>query len=176
MKDNVRMERMNQRIHDDSEPKKKWIGYMMLAFLLVFLLLSAALYFEKSYWTDFPAERYEMADVASLDSGTVGLSMTSQAEGILVEGYLFDLREPTRTSSKSVVLRPSGAEVYFKLPTMMVKRHDLTERFGQQYDGAGFAAWIPASELRKYGPCRLYIMDEDNGKHRLVDMGEELGR
>ena len=209
---------MKNVIQQDRTPQKSVIAGVLLAVLILSAVLIAVLHWEKTRWVSLqPAgwEEVEAVDLAAAENAesaeaaqealegarvALHLSLIEKEDGIRVEGALFDPAEPTYSASKTIVLQPVGTQAYLGVPTVLVRRHDLTKRYGEYegdrwdawlwdtirlkvdrewlptYDGAGFAAWISRRRLQETGPCRLYILDEDNDHHYLVDTHQEVGR
>lgn len=108
-------------------PDRRIVAGGLLATLIACLLVSAGLCWEKSHWTPFELDGITIVEDADTAHLSWELSQVPDRDGIRVEGYLFDQENPTWTSSKSVVVHPVGTQIYLKVPTMLVQRHDLTE-------------------------------------------------
>lgn len=162
-----------------------------------FFALSGELFLEQSQWARWSPLNEIQAEHAEEIGHAMEISMNHGKKEIQIEGYLFDKERPTMTAQKTVILKNEGTEEYFKLPTMLVERRDLTAQYGgrvkdnlpdwlltfcQQggadsaqfpYNGAGFATRIP---LEKLGGERyhIFLLDGDNGQQHLIDTNQEV--
>lgn len=179
-------------------PTRRAVAAVLLLLAVVILLLVFALHREQGRWIPFSVDGIETV----ADTGAAGLALEfsqQQTErDILLQGSLYDLEVPTFAAAKTILLRDSVTGTFLRVPTMTVRRTDITEAHGARvkdrlpgwmlelvrqghggdsarypYNGAGFQTKLSRAKLAGHA-YHLYLLDEDNGHRRIIDMHEEV--
>lgn len=99
-------------------------------------------------------------------------------EQLMISGFLTKTGESVSTASIFIVLRNCTDGKYYRVPTMMNQRADVTEAYadGNNYDACGFSIRIPREgiinpEHNDYEIMAIYTL---NGKKRVISSGTTI--
>lgn len=87
---------------------------------------------------------------------------------ITIEGYAYEKGQSIQTAGVSVLAYDDEKDVYYKLPTEVEVREELSEQAGDghDYSSAGFRAVVSHKKLR-HGD-KIYLWYGSNGKNILI--------
>lgn len=99
-------------------------------------------------------------------------------EKIIISGFLTKTGESISTASISIVLKNCSTGEFYRVPTLMSNRTDVTEAYGDgnNYDPCGFSAKISKNnkinpDIDDYEIMAIYTL---NGKKKLVSSGTTI--
>lgn len=115
-------------------------------------------------------ENQQISVVSHIDSVEI-------TETVMIQGWALILGEEFETVDCSVVLVGEQSKKQIKLPTMIVKRDDLTTAFsdGIDYANAGFLANISKKKLSlETEDYEIYLSYHTNGHSAFINTGEKV--
>lgn len=94
-----------------------------------------------------------------------------------IKGWAYRPGEDIKTADSAFMLREPGTDKYIKLKTVMEKRQDVTDKFGENqysYNLSGLVSIVKKSDLKPGVTYDVYIAYGNDGSNLLVNTFTKL--
>lgn len=149
-------------------------------FIFIFVvcaILFYGLHQEHSVWQAVDGRNYSVEDIfASTLSHEE--RFRDEADAVVLDGYIYQKGESIKRSAAWLVLYDTCEGKYYKIPTLTKLREDITkeQQDGCSYDGGGYQTKINKSRLQSGVEYRLFLLYQNNGEDRLLDLKKSIYR
>ena len=128
------------------------------------------------FYYDYESLGYEIDDSSKYSWCIDHISYNNKY--VLVVGWFFKKGIDIDSNKVSIVFRDIGTNEMIVLPTLTLKRSDITRVFndGHNYDYSGFKAEIPYSSLIDFDKTnyQIYVLYHDINGDKLINLNEVL--
>lgn len=148
-------------MNKDKEKKIRYFVVYVVA-ALVAVLFPLALYIDNNKIVKFDFDKYELANN---DDYQVNFDVIDKEDDIYkLVGWVYKKNEDIYSNNTRLVIKSTKTNEQFLIPTMAVRRQDVTEFFsdGYNYDYCGFNAFVNNKHINAGEEYKIYILYGNN--------------